>query len=139
MKAKPRFTLKLLVGDAGGDGHAHVEVVLVKCSLDREGLADAYKRGCEIVGFKLEEAVAVEYNNNTLPVGIEQKLTNVDFDWNCIGDTENRNDIDEIYIYTQDYVELFMFICGLGSPTLTWNVARDIKRLDIGGYGLYLD
>lgn len=147
----------LVVGDPSADGHGRTETFRFDHNLiSNSALKSAYKAGCKIIGHDIEDVVAKDYQDSSVPVevmdalvehGLMVKEEGNDFSdsyWNL--SPEGLMPADSAYTYNDNininselYAELWMRIAQLGSPALSYTVPKRSydDKIDIGGYGFF--
>ena len=121
----------LTVGDWSNDGHGRSADVTIRCSHNVNDLEDAYKKGCKILGFDVEDEIARNYEDNILHKHHFEAFKRHGLEWNWDGD-----DGEEIYLDANAYAELWLFAAKLGNKDLTYEVMSP-DGINIGGYGIF--
>jgi len=127
--------IKINYGDCPGDGHKINYSSLIRSNKSITDLNEAYQKGSSIVGFDLKETVAKEYEDNLLPEENANALQNHGIDLS--GFDSYSEDLDDITLMSEEYVELYLKICQLGDPDFLYEYTR-MNEINIGGYGLFL-
>ena len=139
MKNRLTNQVEIVVGDWSGDGHGKTDTTMIKSSLSGTGIWKAYKKGIEIVGFDLTE-FGSDYEDGYLPTEHYEKL--LELGCTIEVDDYDPKDADEdkpekVPLYSESYVDLFLFIVGLGDPEFRYKEADTSDSIHIGGYGLF--
>jgi hypothetical protein len=123
--------MNLVIGDWSDDGHGKTDVNTISCSISNRALEKAYVKGTEIVGFDFSETVAVEWQDSSIPIEKVKRLEE-------LGWINRLEDADEesYSIYTDMFLDIWMFIAKLGDPSLQWEKVKN-SDVHIGGYGLF--
>ncbi len=126
--------IRLKYGDCSGDGHKITDTTLIRSNKTTTDLSKAYRKGSEIVGFDFKETVAKEYEENDLPEDKANILQNYGIDLS--GFDSYTEDLDDLTLMPEEYVELYLKICQLGDPDFLYEYTR-MNEINIGGYGLF--
>ena len=127
-------TITLVMGDPWNDGHGRSRDFTIECNLDPIQLRDAYKAGCEILGFNIEDEIARNYEDNKLEKRFAKRFQELGLDWNWEGDKP-------ITLDTDGYAELWLFAVKLGCKQtfgcdFTYTEVHP-HTIEIDGYGLF--
>lgn len=132
--------ITLVVGDWSGDGHDKSDTYIIESNLDLEQLSAAYKAGVQLLGTDLVEDICSDYEDNSFPVEVFNKLQAL------LGPHKVQLDLDEDYpeaeeefrVYDSElWVDLILGVCKLGNPSLEWSLIDPDASWHIGGYGLF--
>jgi len=126
--------IKINYGDCSGNGHRIADSSLIRSNKTIADLNKAYQKGSNIIGFDFKDTVAREYEDNDLPYEEAKILQDFDFDLTVL-DSYNE-DLDDITLMWEEYLDLYLQICQLGDPDFLYEYTR-ISEIDIGGYGLF--
>lgn len=126
--------IQIMVGDMSGDGHNITETTSIKSNKSYDDVREAYKKGCEIVGFDLTETVCKEYEDSHLDEDKAIALQNAGFDLTDLQDFDD--DLEDINLIAEDFLTLYLNICQIGDPSFQYEYAS-MRQLKIGGYGLF--
>ena len=127
--------INLVVGDWSHDGHGITDTTLIRSNRNYDDLIKAYKAGCEIVGFELDN-ICRSYDDGELPVDNAEMLRDAGFDLNTL---EGYEGVDEaIYITSEDFTIIYLAICQMGDPKFLYEYVTAYP-IHIGGYGLFYD
>ena len=133
--------ITLEIGDPDGYGHRFRREAVYDFNVGSvKELLSAYQKGCNLIGFDLEE-YCQDYEDASIPEKIVKKIMKVLSDASVSDwfDNETRvEDIENIRIDYEVYLSLYLEICKLGNPKLTWE-EEFADSIDIGGYGLFSD
>jgi hypothetical protein len=134
-----KYKIKLTMGDWSHDGHGLTEHVMVMCNLTATQLQQAYKRGCEKVGFDFTRDVAASYEDNVLPQGLLKKLEEQGFvPKEFASEWADPYDGEKFRLGPDNFWQIWMFVAGLSSTLLDYEeVTGDFTDVRIGGYGLF--
>ena len=127
----------LEVGDWSRDGHNMSDIFMVEHNAEsKEALMEAYKRGCEKIGFDLKNEVATRYEESFLTLEQYEKLMYAGLSLEHVY-VDNEDSV--VYIDPEIYVELWMEIAAKGfDGELTWEVTElSSEAIHAGGYGLF--
>lgn len=131
----------IVFGDWSDDGHGKTSRTYV---WSNKGVADwraAHAKGDELVGFKIEDDIAAEYEQR----GVSKELVEKAFaaGWDYKFDEYALRDLEdsgEYTFYHDNYESLFFFIAKLGDPELKWQElqgGQHHQEVHAGGYGLF--
>lgn len=132
--------ITLVVGDWSGDGHDKSATYIIESNLDLEQLSAAYKAGVKLLGTDLVEDTCSDYEDNSFPVEVFNKLQAL------LVPHKVQLDLDEDYIEaevefrvydSEIWVDLILGVCKLGNPSLEWSLIDPDASWHIGGYGLF--
>jgi hypothetical protein len=126
--------IRINYGDCSGDGHRIAGSSLIRSNKTIANLNEAYQKGSNIIGFDFKDTVAIDYEDNDLPYKEAKILQDFDFDLTVLDDY--NEDLDDITLMREEYVDLYLKICQLGDPDFLYEYTR-MSEIDIGGYGLF--
>jgi len=126
--------IRINYGDCSGDGHRITDSSLIRSNRSPEDLSKAYQKGSKIIGFDFKETIARDYEDNHLPEDNAFLLQDFDFDLTVLD--SYTEDLDNITLMSEEYVDLYLKICQLGDPDFLYEYTR-MSEIDIGGYGLF--
>ncbi len=134
--------VSLLLGDISGDGHNQRDTTVIFSNLTANEIKNAYSKGEKLLGFKFVSQVCSEYEDNSIPTELINKLVKFGFPLETYlsnGDLSNDGDDKdpEYFIWIQGYTEIYLFIVKIGNPNFEWKYTENDSCIDIGGYGLY--
>ena len=126
--------IRINYGDCGGDGHKVTDSSLIRANKTATEVREAYRKGATIIGFDLTETVAREYEDDTLPEDNASVL--LDHGIDLSGFDSYTEDLEDITLMGEEFVELYLKICQLGDPDFLYEYTK-MSEIDIGGYGLF--
>ena len=160
----------LVLGDWSDDGHGKHDKVLLQSNISVNEIQNAYKASCKLTGVSFndnddytesnrswedrgEYQVCVEYENNTLSDTVFKVLTKFGLTkklLNSFGTEDMMGEDDEICLYEESYVNLWIWFVKLSLPKDAVIEKVDVKdeipvingywnkNLNVQfGYGLY--
>jgi len=112
---------RVIVGDWSGDGHNETKmyVVVVDDKFTSEVLAANYHKNVKELGID-PTAFVDEYNENTLPTDIEEKLEALGVKYNVVEWGDDK------LLTTQGMLEITMFLFGHGLEDFAWEQEPEI-------------
>jgi|15BtaG_2_1085339.scaffolds.fasta_scaffold01423_5 hypothetical protein len=129
----------LEIGDPEGYGHRFRREAVYDFNVESvKELLSAYQKGTNLIGFDLEETCQ-DYEDNHIPEKIVKKIMKGLSDASVSDWFDNEvqaEGIENIRINYEVYLSLYLEICKLGNPKLTWE-EEFADSIDIGGYGLF--
>ena len=145
--------LNLVIGDWSDDGHGKTDAILVETNVSTAELIEAHKKGLlKVPAFKnccvnYEEGhISLELAHQLLEAGLnpEDFLTDPCYRWDeaaqdlveCPWDHPDNEEL--LFTYSEGFAKLYMEICRLGDPLITYSFLDDeFDQIKIGGYGLF--
>lgn len=111
----------------------------VWASGDKAAVEEAYRKGSEIVGWSLAATVAVEYEDNRIPVEKLRRLRELGYEGDVFDEryhTEKGEGADDEgwWFEPDEYVEAWAFVVGLGGVEVVFIGAETVHA---GGYGCF--
>lgn len=126
-------SVQLNVGDWSSDGHGKTETISFTANRTAKQVRNAYTKGSKKIGIDLVDGVCEEYEDNTLPKDIFEKLEKAGFAVNEIDEYEGK-----YTLYPETFAMIYMFIASLGDEKLSYKMDENYdNRINIGGYGLF--
>ena len=127
-------TITLVMGDPWNDGHGRHRSLIIESNLHSRQILDAYKAGCEILGFDIQAEIAHNYEDSCLGERFAKRFQELGLDWNWEGD-------EPIGLDTDAYAELWLFAVKLGcKQTFGYDFMYTEVHphtIEIDGYGLF--
>ena len=121
--------IDLVVGDWSGDGHCQTATISIRSNLSKQELLYAYEKGQKISGIG---EICEEYEDTAVSKEVLETL----FSLGVPDDLFVIEEDDVAYISTDEYVFIYLFIAGLGTPHFKYEFVEN-DRINIGGYGLF--
>ncbi len=119
--------INLMVGDVSHESHCITETILIESSLTKPDINRAYRVGTRIVGFDFCAQFGRE--ECMLPKETCKKLLKAGY---CM---DIGNEDEELYLESQTYADIFLFICKLGIPDFKYSFV-DTQKYLLGGKAL---
>lgn len=130
-----KHDIQLVVGDWSCDGHKRYVTIAIRCSLDRDGLIDAYKKGARKLKFDLMMEVARAYEDSSIRRDTLQMLKDAGYRYDGQEDDEEDEDAN-VSLYPEWFADIWLFIARTGDPDMKAEILAETPRITIGGYGL---
>jgi hypothetical protein len=133
-----KHSVNLVMGDPWDDGHGKSEVVMIETNLGVKEIQKAFKAGAKKIGIPLRRGewdIADDYEENVLTREYYDKFVKHGFEFD-VSEHDWLNE-DELNIWTDVYVELYLFCVKKGNPDFEYEVIKSKNNIDIGGYGLF--
>jgi hypothetical protein len=129
--------VNLVVGDWSDDGHGKTETVMIMSNFDQKQIRAAYKKGVKTLGLDVAEHVCEDYEDSILSLKDYKTLSDKGFIFSkeIKKIVEKKN--DEIYVDTDLFVKMYLFVVKLGEPTFEYEIPKPLQCVEIGGYGLF--
>lgn len=125
-----------VIGDWSGDGHEKKETISYSCNKNPE---EAYKIGCELLGFDLIKDYCVHwYEDHIVPFDILCKIDPQSYSYeDDLGNELTQEEIDDCEaIYPEKWVQLYLKICKYDED-FDYKENEEENVIRIGGYGLF--
>lgn len=121
-----KHTIRVVMGDPSGDGHGRTSSDLIKSSLNRSEIQDAYEAGSKILGFDLVE---LEKNRRSRRILSDENVAAL---------AANGYEIEGGEVWKEEYMHLFLWVAKLGNPSFVHEFCREaVPQLEIGGYNYF--
>lgn len=139
--------ITLVLGDWSNDGHGKTELFTIDSNLNTKEVLRAYKKVSKKLGFNFIEDVCADYQECSIykehikiliQNGLKLETVFLD-DWALKEAREvlESDGDDDISLWTEPYIEIFLFIVKLGYPGFEYNHAKSNQHINIGGYGFF--
>ncbi len=124
------FEISLRVGDVNGDGHDKVDVYNIITNKSPGAVKQAYEKGTRKIGFSIVETLCKNEGDREISDEHWEQLAHA-------GILVGKHIADRTWLDRDEWVRLYMEVCKLGDPKLTWKHAKNASWIDIGGYGFF--
>lgn len=125
------YPIELVTGDSSGDGHKLTESFNIVCNLEEEALMKAFKKGEKKLGIEFEEAMS-NFPAKNLPEEMVEILSEEGIP---LDDVEFYK--GEYFLNISNYYDIWLAIAQVGNEKMKWSHNNYVRRLVIGGYGLF--